>query len=655
MGGGEAAGAECGVENCKETVVRRAEMIEGGNCTNRRSGGFYMTENKPQIYLSDIHLENYTDQYEGKQATAADAVFMGGRETFPLNGTWNYAVDQYDTCLRQRWFRERYVDERGFTVPVDFSFDTWPEMELPVCWNVVRPEFIIYDGSMVFTKKFAFDKKDDEAVYLRIGAANYICRVFLNGAYVGMHRGGSTPAFFEVSEQLKEENRILIAVDSTRRPEQVPTENTDWFNYGGVYRDIELVRVPKVHIKDFRIALVPDGTYRNIQVTVRMSRPVTTTATVCIEELGVRQEVPVTEGSGAYLLDICEGSRSGQERFGKEDSFVAGASHVLWSPEHPKLYEVSVSCMGDTVSDRVGFREIKVEQGEILLNGRPVFLRGISCHEDSVANGKALTDEERIENIKLAKELGCNFMRIAHYPHHENMAKLADEMGILLWEEIPVYWAVLFNREKTYADAENQLRELIARDCNRASVIVWSVGNENADSDERLSFMSRLAGCARREDSTRLISAACLVDGAKNRIADRLTEYLDIIGINEYYGWYSPDFEKLPQLFENSSPDKPVVITEFGADALQGLHGTTEDKGTEEYQAYVYERQIETIRNISYIKGMTPWILYDFRCPRRTAAIQKYYNRKGLLSEDKRYKKPAFEVLQGFYREWGEK
>jgi len=609
-----------------------------------------MEEKKPKIYLSDIHLENYTEQYEGKQATVADAVFMGGRETMSLNGTWKYAVDQYDTCLRQRWFRERYVDERGFTVPVDFSFDAWPEMDLPVCWNVVRPEFIIYDGSMVFTKKFTFEEAEDEEVLLRIGAANYICRVFLNGVYIGMHRGGSTPAFFTVTEQLKKENRIIIAVDSTRRPEQVPTENTDWFNYGGMYRDIELVRVPKVHIKEFRIALVPDGTYSKIQVKVRLSKPVEATATVCMEELGVKQEVQVKDGVGECVIDLSAKRKPGKEN-ACGDRDASEQSLKLWSPEHPKLYNVTCDCLTDTVSDRVGFREIKVEQGEILLNGKPVFLRGISCHEDSVANGKGLTDEERIENIKLAKELGCNFMRIAHYPHHENMAKLADELGMLLWEEIPVYWAIQFDREKTYTDAENQLCELITRDWNRASVIVWSVGNENADSDERLSFMSRLAERARGEDATRLISAACLVDGAKNKIADRLTEYLDIIGINEYYGWYSPDFEKLPQLFLNSNPDKPVIITEFGADALQGHHGGLADKGTEEYQAYVYERQIETIRNISYIKGMTPWILYDFRCPRRTAAIQGYYNRKGLLSEDKGYKKPAFYVLQKFYEE----
>ena len=298
-----------------------------------------------------------------------------------------------------------------------------------------------------------------------------------------------------------------------------------------------------------------------------------------------------------------------------------------------------------------GFHLLESAVEFVLLNGEPVFLRGISCHEDSVENGKGLTREERIENIRIAKELGCNFMRLAHYPHNEEMAKLADELGLLLWEEIPVYWAIRFEREKTYEDAKNQLRELINRDWNRASVIIWSVGNENADTDERLKFMSALAECAHREDETRMVSAACLVNVAKNKIEDRLMEYLDIIGINEYCGWYTPDFAMLPALMENSQPDKPVIVTEFGADALPHHHGTISDKGTEECQADVYEKQIATLRNIDYIKGMTPWILYDFRCPRRTSLIQKYYNRKGLLSENKKYRKPAFYVLQKFYEE----
>ena len=579
-------------------------------------------------FISDIHLNDYTEQYESKQSYAEDTIFVGRRETVSLNGEWNYAVDQYDTCLRQKWFREIYRDQKGFTLPVDYSFDEWPVMELPCCWNTKQKEYLLYEGSMVFTRTFDHHAKEDEEVYLRLGAVNYIGRIFLNGKYIGMHRGGSTPAFYNVTEEIAEHNRIIIAADATRRPEQVPTENTDWFNYGGVYRDIELITVPKLHIKDFFIALVPDGSFRKIKVRAELS--VKEIADGCLEipELNIKANVSFKDGIAETVIE---------------------ASPKLWTPDEPKLYDVALSCENDTVRDRVGFREIKVRGRDILLNGKPVFLCGVSCHEESVENGKAPTDDERRETIRIAKEMGCNFMRLAHYPHHENMARLADEMGLLLWEEIPVYWAIRFDREATYLDAENQLKELILRDRNRASVIIWSVGNENADSDERLKFMSRLADCAHRMDDTRMVSAACLVDGEKNMINDRLEAYLDIIGLNEYCGWYSPDFNSLPELMSNSNPNKPVIITEFGADALTGYHGTYEDKGTEECQKYVYEKQIETLKDIEYIKGMTPWIMFDFRCPRRTSHIQKYYNRKGLLSEDKKYRKPAFYVLQEFY------
>lgn len=584
---------------------------------------------KANNYMSDIHLEEYAEQYEGKQTGADSLIFSGGRKKESLNGQWQYAVDQYDTCLRQRWFEEKYVDEKGFTLPVDYSFDQWPQIKLPCNWNTVSERYLLYEGSMVFTRRFRCRREGTERVILRIGAANYLCRVFLNGEYIGMHRGGSTPFCFDITDFLKEDNRILLTADSTRREQQVPEKNTDWFNYGGVYRDIELLYVPRIHIRDFQISLIPDGSYSTIQVHLTLSEKISAIAAVKIEELGVAQEFTVTEGEGVIQIT---------------------ANPELWTPENPKLYEVEVCCGEDHVRDRAGFREIRVEQGEILLNGTPLFLRGVSCHEDSVANGRALTEEEKIETIKLAKRLGCNFMRLAHYPHSEEMARLADQMGMLLWEEVPVYWAIRFEDEKTYEDARNQLRELMKRDFNRASVIIWSVGNENADTDPRLSFMSRLAECAHKEGGNRLVSAACLVNGEKNIIEDRLADHLDVIGINEYCGWYTPDFEKLPDLLSGSHPDKPVIITEFGADALPGHHGTHWDKGTEECQAYVYERQLKELQKCDYVKGMTPWILYDFRCPRRTSFLQNYYNRKGLCAEDKVYTKMAFEVLQEFYR-----
>lgn len=573
-------------------------------------------------------MEAYKSKLGQETASAETMIYDRFRKKESLNGEWHYAVDQYDTCVSQKWYEENYYDEGGNLLPIDYSFDEWDTMYLPCCWNTFDKMFMLYEGSMIFTRKFFFAKQnEDERVFLKIGAVNYICRVYINKKYVGMHKGGSTPFYFDITDFLEHSNRILIQADSTRRNEQVPPAVTDWFNYGGIYRDIEIIRVPKIHIKNFGIALVPDSGFKKIHVEVMLSENVDSTAVLTINELGTSVEIPIKCGVGEIAFE---------------------ASPELWSPENPKLYDVTLTCEKDSVRDRVGFREIRVQGMDILLNGKPIFLRGISCHEDSAPNGKALTDEERIENIRIAKELGCNFMRVAHYPHSERMSQLADEMGLLLWEEIPVYWAVYFGTKDTYYDAENQLCELMTRDYNRASVIIWSVGNENQDTDERLKFMGDLADFAHRYDPTRLVSAACLVNFAKNAIEDRLEQYIDIIGLNEYCGWYAADFRTLPALFENSDPKKPVIITEFGADAMAGNRGTVTDKGTEDCQAFVYEKQIKNIRKISYIKGMTPWILRDFRCPRRTAVTQKYYNTKGLVSAGGK-RKMAFEVLRDFY------
>ena len=581
-------------------------------------------------FKTEIHEQDYTAIYEAKKATSESMIYEGLRETQSLDGLWSYGIDQYDTCLRAKWYEEQYFDENGLQLPVDFSFDEWPKMQLPCSCNLVKPELFWYEGSLVFTRSFLMEPKKGEKVFLKIGAANYLCRVFINKKFVGMHRGGSTPAYFEITEYLEKMNRILITVDNTRRTTQVPMDNTDWFNYGGIYRSMELICVPEVFIKDLSVGLdVTDSSFKTIQAKVTVSKAVGGEAVFKIPALGIEEKIAIENGTGSISLQ---------------------AKPQLWTPEAPMLYDVEASLGQDVLRDRVGFRDIKAEGSKILLNGKEIFLRGVSCHEDSAETGKALTDEERIEVIKIAKELGCNFMRLAHYPHHENMAKLADEMGLLLWEEIPVYWAIDFDNERTYEDAENQLLELIGRDKNRASVIIWSVGNENQDTESRYKFMKRLVDKAKEIDSSRLVSAACVVDHTVNIINDRLGECLDVIGVNEYCGWYEPDFEKLPQLLANSNPDKPVIITEFGADARTGHRGNITDKGTEDCQANIYKQQVETLDKISYVQGMTPWILFDFRCPRRLSVIQDYHNLKGLCSADRKTKKLAFKVLQEYYQ-----
>lgn len=198
-----------------------------------------------------------------------------------------------------------------------------------------------------------------------------------------------------------------------------------------------------------------------------------------------------------------------------------------------------------------------------------------------------------------------------------------------------------------------QLIELIRRDRNRASVIVWGVGNENEDSDARLAFMRTLAQAAKAADPTRLTAAACLINREKFCIEDRLTEYIDVIGINEYFGWYEPDFSGLKRLLAASAPDQPVIVSETGADALAGHHGAADQFFTEECQARVYQQQIDHLALAPYVCGMTPWLLYDFRSERRQTVFNQGFNRKGLIAQDKKTRKLAFEVLARHYRKLG--
>ncbi len=582
--------------------------------------------------IEHIHSETYAVRYNRQNSNHATMICVAGRAREQLNGRWFFTVDPYDTGLRVGWNQPPETDAQGNRLPWDYDADDGETIQVPSCWNVHRPEYFYYEGSAWYAREFTYlPEQPDERVFLRIGAANYDTMVFLNHQYLGNHYGGSTPFFVELTGQLRQKNLIQVCVNNDRTLDRVPSRNTDWFNYGGIYRDIEFIRVPTDFIKTFQMYLVPDNSLTKIAVKVEVSdASAQDSVFIRVPELGIEQTLTLKNGSAEGIIQ---------------------AAPELWSPEHPKRYAVEVSFRQDRLADTVGFRQISVNGTTILLNGKPIFLRGICVHEDDPETGKASSREDILRRFRHAKELGCNFLRLAHYPHHELAAELADEVGLMLWEEVPVYWAIDFPNPATYKDAENQLLELIKRDFNRASVIIWSVGNENADTDARLAFMSGLAKTAKAYDPSRLVSAACLVNHQKIKIEDRLAEFLDVIGLNEYYGWYNPNYDELVQLGQNSNPDKPVIITETGADARAGEHGSRSDKFTEEYMEAVYQRQIAVIRTLDYVKGMSPWLLYDFRASRRFNRFQQGYNRKGLIAADKQTKKLAFYVLQQFYRE----
>src|SRR5258706_1835823 len=331
----------------------------------------------------------------------------------------------------------------------------------------------------------------------------------------------------------------------------------------------------------------------------------------------------------------------------------------LSSPDHPKLYKVEIESGSDAskdkIEDEIGFRSIEVRGHEVLLNGAPIFLRGVSIHEEApYRSGRANSEDDAKTLLGWAKELGANFVRLAHYPHNEHMLRMADRMGLMVWSEIPVYWDIRWDNPATLANAENQLTANITRDTNRASIAIWSVGNETPVTDARTKFMQSLVKTARALDSTRLLSAALQVqhrDGTTRMIDDPLGADLDVLGCNEYIGWYEGKPEDADKANWKSPYDKPLIMSEFGGSALSGLHGNSDARFTEEYQEDLYKHQVAMLDRIPFLRGTSPWILMDFRSPRRLLpGIQDYYNRKGLVS-DQGEKKKVFYVLQKWYQQ----
>jgi beta-glucuronidase len=571
-----------------------------------------------------------------------------------LNGEWKIIIDPYESGYYDYRREQRdlstnpsraetfFLDVKpaGPGERVEYDFDTSPSLNVPGDWNTQRRELLYYEGSVWYRRKFDFaGLGGDQRVFVRFGAVNYRADVYLNGQKLGTHIGGFTPFTFEVTQLLKKgANSLVVKVDNTRSKDGVPTVSTDWWNYGGITRDVKLVTVPKNFIADHRLALESEvtGTISGwVQIaSAGEGEPVQ----LSIPELGETLSAK-TDASGHAV-------------------FRFTPSHLqFWSPETPKLYEVRITHGGDTVTDRIGFRTVRTQGKQILLNGKPVFLRGISIHEEFPLHGggRVNTAGKARQLLLWARELNCNFVRLAHYPHNETMTRLADELGLLVWSEVPVYWTIDWTNAETYQNAQSQLSDNIARDANRASIIIWSLANETPVSEARTIFLSNLVAQARSLDQTRLLSAAMekhAKPGAStvNVVQDPLADIVDIVAFNEYVGWYDGLPEKCSKVTWEIPYNKPVFISEFGGDARQGCHGSKDRRWTEEYQEDLYRQTLPMLDKIDGLAGFSPWILLDFRSPRRMLpGIEDGFNRKGLISSEGA-KKKAFFVLQDYYQ-----
>ncbi len=583
------------------------------------------------------------------------------RPAISLDGDWATIVDPYFSGLysfhheekKNGWFLNQKA-KPGDPFPTEYDFSKAPKLKVPADWNTQRESLFFYEGPVWYERDFTYQHKEHTRVFLHVGAANYKSWFWVNGQRVCEHEGGYTSFNCEVTDAVHAgANFVVAAVDNTRHEDGVPTLETDWWNYGGLTRSVSLIEVPEAFIDQYDVhlsrapetKLTPHGNDFGIIGSLQFAH---IEGWVHVEggKIGDNVQVEIPElnskGSGVLAAD------------GRAQIHLVASNIARWSPETPKLYKVRISTGQDVIEDLIGFRTIETRGTQILLNDKPIFLRGISIHAEApYRTGRANTDKDAETLLGWAKEMGCNFVRLAHYPHDETMLRAADRMGLLVWSENPVYWALQFDNPKVLAKAEQQLDEEIGTSRNHASIILWSMANETPNTEARTRFLETEAAHARELDPTRLITAALLVrsEGHTKIVDDPLGKTLDVIGINEYIGWYEAKPETADITEWRIDYDKPLIVSEFGGDAKAGLHGGEDQRWTEEFQANIYRHQLGMLNKIPQLRGMSPWILMDFRSPNRPlTGIQDEFNRKGLIS-DQGQKKKAFFILQKAYEE----
>jgi beta-glucuronidase len=561
---------------------------------------------------------------------------VDGRKTISLNGNWEVIIDPADAGDSRRVWEEKKPQKK--TDFVEYSFEGGPLLKVPADFNSQMPELTYTEGTVWYKKTFQYKTNRNKRLVLHFGSVNYLADVYLNGKKIGSHEGGFTPFQFELTKEVQDgENAIVVKVNNRRQKDGLPGNAYDWFNYGGITRDVNLIETGESFIEDYFIQL-------------KKHKPNEVAGWIQLNGLKVPQRIRV-------LIPELKVDYHTNSNAAGWASVNFSAAFQCWSPQNPKLYSVILQSENDTVQDLIGFRTLEVNGTKILLNGKSIFLKGVNIHEERpLKGGRADSEEDATTLLSWAKDLGCNLVRLAHYPHNEHMVKLAEKMGIMVWDEIPAYQHVEFASTGFVPKMNLMMNEMMRRDRNRCAVIIWSLSNETySTTPDRDKVLIEMATRCRLQDSTRLITSVFSNERYENQtfqVWDSLNRYFDVMSLNEYLGWYQPWQGKPADTKWNFVCQKPLIISEFGGEAKYGSNTGPKDEASswsEEYQEQIYRDQVAMFKTTPNLAGLCAWILIDYRSPVRMQPVyQNGYNRKGLLSE-KGEKKKAWYVLKQFY------
>lgn len=518
-------------------------------------------------------------------------------------------------------------------------------ISLPHTWNAKDGQDggnDYYRGICWYIKEFKLDNlSNNEEIWLEFRGVSMVGDVYLNGQHVTTHKGGFSTFRANLTEYLELNNVITVKVDNSYRRDVYP-QKADFTFYGGIYRDVYLIRVPKTHFSlDY---FGSDG----LKVTAKVegdSALIDWEAWAESAQNGSKVEFEI-QGVGLQEATIQDGYSSGT---------LAIEDVHLWNGiEDPYLYQAKATLVesGDQVEAKFGCRtyEMDPEKG-FFLNGKAYPLCGVSRHQDRQGYGNALSKEMHDEDMELIKELGANTIRLAHYQHDQYFYDLCDEHGMIIWAEIPY---ITEHMEEANENAYQQMKELVIQNYHHPSIVCWGLSNEitatSGVTEKIVKNHERLNELCHRLDSTRktAIAHAFMLDPNSE-----FTFLADICSYNLYYGWYLGELGMNDKWFDDlheANPGKIIGFSEYGADANPQYQSLRPEKGdwTESYQALFHEHILKMWKDRPYLWAIHCWNMFDFGADGRNEGGKPGQNQKGLVTFDRKLKKDAFYIYKAY-------
>ncbi len=568
-----------------------------------------------------------------------------------LDGKWNFVIDPQERGLDWCQYQVRnpiepYPEGAGdlHKYYEDLLLD---EVDVPGCWQFYKPEYKWYQGTAFYIRTFKKPELEPgERIFLHFAGVCFRARVWLNGNEIEVSDVPYLPLEAEVTRLLEEDNYLTVRIEGDSRPDDTLPQ-FGWMNYAGIIRSVKLFTTGR---KRFNLVML-ESELNIAQKTGKLKVKIKSDIGFSSGE----KLVWTLEGRGVSLEEVIEMPSNGTEYFFKTQFTEVD----FWSPDTPALYVFSLKWFArdgqemDNYRKQIGFREFVAEKGKFFLNGNPIFLRGISRHNIHPEFGMSLPLEAIRADLEMIVDMGCNAIRLPHYPQDTEVLDECDRLGLLTWVEIPVYWDAPLENRVTRQRMLEQLELMLKRDFNHPSVAIWSMANEiHSDRAETLDCFRKARALIRHYDSKRPITFASWPRDADANLGLKM---VDICCLNRYRGWYDPDYEKIGKELDEVCrfyPDKPVFLSEFGAGAQPGRHDREHGKWSEEYQADILEKILKIARK--HACGASIWVLCDFADPSRVSMkmTRGFINNKGLVSEDRQYKKMAFDRVKQIYNQW---